>query len=392
MFNVWINDGTTEMPTDDILYIVAKDGIFLKKKLGFFESIAKVDQMSILQDVDPYATMDIKPIPRKKFAQIISFYREVAKQFSGEAMTILHYNPKRKRFRIEIPDQEVSGGGVGWESLESYKGYVRIGSIHSHNHMSAFHSGTDDNDEFNWDGIHITIGKVGNPNVDISASLVFNGTRFMIDPCDYVEDLEMVESEASYVGPKTYKWEGNKLVPANDAAKKTVTLGYRIKNERAKERKFPSTWLKNVSKWMPRTQPNQGIYSGGVNGIVGPARQPWQHNPHGNPYWGRFHQGRHNGRQALLRRQFNTGNNHDQVAAQEGVSFDTAYEPGDPMDWDPCENCPYCNYKSNQLLMDLINQLDLDEDQLAQLGLTEEEDDNPLAGEYDGGEVYVGGP
>ena len=32
MFEIFINDGTKEMPTDDIFYIIAKEGIFLRKK------------------------------------------------------------------------------------------------------------------------------------------------------------------------------------------------------------------------------------------------------------------------------------------------------------------------------------------------------------------------
>ena len=51
MFQVVINDGQTEMPDDDVYYIVGKEGIYLKKKIGVMDSIAPVSQISTLQSV-----------------------------------------------------------------------------------------------------------------------------------------------------------------------------------------------------------------------------------------------------------------------------------------------------------------------------------------------------
>ena len=39
MFKVWVNDGQTEPPDDNIFYIVAKDGLYIKKSMGHFDSI-----------------------------------------------------------------------------------------------------------------------------------------------------------------------------------------------------------------------------------------------------------------------------------------------------------------------------------------------------------------
>ena len=64
MFKVFVNDGTQELPDDDIFYIVSKEGLFLKKKLGLLESIARVDKISILENLNelPVAKMNIPKV------------------------------------------------------------------------------------------------------------------------------------------------------------------------------------------------------------------------------------------------------------------------------------------------------------------------------------------
>jgi CRISPR/Cas system-associated exonuclease Cas4 (RecB family) len=40
MFPIVVNDGQTEFPDADIYYIVCKEGVYLKKRLGVMESTA----------------------------------------------------------------------------------------------------------------------------------------------------------------------------------------------------------------------------------------------------------------------------------------------------------------------------------------------------------------
>jgi len=80
MFKIHINDGTKEMPTDDIFYVIAKEGIFLKKKLGVMESLAPVQNISILESVAKSARMHIPPLPARSFAKVIDFENIEVKQ------------------------------------------------------------------------------------------------------------------------------------------------------------------------------------------------------------------------------------------------------------------------------------------------------------------------
>ena len=231
MFKVWINDGTEEMPTDDIFYIISKDGIYLKKKLGIMESVCKVDNISILEDLEPEATLHIEKIPGDIFANVVGFFQKVYELHKSEASVILHYNEQTGKYRIEVPFQEVTGVSVNYETSTTYKGYNRIGTIHSHPGFSAFHSGVDTHDEESWDGIHLTVGHLKEDTFTIAASIVSNKQRFIINPGDYIDGISYIglhnkEMQYSSNHPLTYQeaW-------LNFVSKKTYTYSTGYNNK-----------------------------------------------------------------------------------------------------------------------------------------------------------------
>jgi len=201
-----VNDGNEKLPDDDICYIVGKSGVFLKKKLGLMESICKVDIISTLKDIKPSAILHIPKIPGQCFAKVVDFFRQVYSKFSGESIILLFYNEDKKLFKLDCPKQEVTGGSLHY-TVKNIKGYNLIGTIHSHGSMSAFHSGTDDADERNFDGIHITIGKVNDNNTfQISCSIVSNGTRIMYEPEEYINGIIKIEESKISSYTMKSKW------------------------------------------------------------------------------------------------------------------------------------------------------------------------------------------
>ncbi len=268
MFKVWVNDGQSEMPKDDIFYIVSKEGLFLKKTMGIAESIIPVKNVSYLNPMEIYASLNVVPIPGWQFAQIVYFYKAVYQKFKGEAMNIIHYNQKNGRYLIETPVQAVSGTGVDWDSEKTYKYFDRIGSIHSHADFSAFHSGIDDKDEFDWDGLHITIGNVNSEFFSVAASIVAGGKRFRVKPIDYVEGLKIHSYETVTEVP-TYPrshfpyslmygamgFDYKSLHEDDDKEEKKETKKYVTKKSSgyildiAKEYlTFPKSWMRRVKK------------------------------------------------------------------------------------------------------------------------------------------------
>ena len=73
------------------------------------------------------------------------------------------------------------------------EGYLRVGTIHSHCDFGAFHSGTDINDEADFDGLHVTFGHNNRDIFTISASIVVNNIRKSVEPMDFIEGVEKKE-------------------------------------------------------------------------------------------------------------------------------------------------------------------------------------------------------
>jgi len=246
MFKIFINDGSSEMPEDDIFYIIAKGGIYLKKKVGILESIAPVDKISVLNDVESNAKLDVRKIPSEKIAKVVEFFKEIYKLHKSEAVVLLHYNQKKKRYILQVPPQEVAYAGIDYVKNITYKGYDLIGSIHSHANFSAFHSGIDHIDEKHFDGLHITIGDVADDFLSITSSIMSNGVRFTVGPSEYAEGIRLVEYTpywASMFKPSFTVVGGAKVY--NKYVK--TKLGYTIlANE--EEKMFPTKWLNYVVK------------------------------------------------------------------------------------------------------------------------------------------------
>jgi PRTRC genetic system protein A len=252
MFPIAINDGSLELPKDDIVYIIAKEGIFLKKKLDILESIVPVQNISFLQSINTMAKLHIPKIKADTITRVILFFKEIYKLYSSEAIVLIFYNKEKKKFKMIPPFQKVTGGSLEYNRTINEEGYDMIGTIHSHGMMSAFHSGTDQHDEKSFDGLHITIGDLDEEFVSISTSIVSNGTRFIVETLDYMElkkqvDIDEVE-ERSYGKIFTWDPETKKMVE-KEHTYKVKKYDKRFSPLPSKENiSFNKEWLKRVEK------------------------------------------------------------------------------------------------------------------------------------------------
>jgi hypothetical protein len=275
MFNVFIYDGQKEIPDDDILYIVGKDGVYLRKRLGLMESTTKVSGISHLAEVPRTAKMNLPMIPADKFATTVKFFKEVYKLYRSESMVLIQYDPETKLFILVPPSQEVSSASIEYDRNLNIEGYLKVGTIHSHADFSAFHSGVDVADEKHFDGLHITVGHVNQDEVSISASIVANQERFKVHPLDCIAGIsqtaDKVEVKSTYVSPaKVYVYQNGRLVPKQpDPPKKDETPKYREEfrfklTTSEKDIQFNERWLGLVKKKTYQyANYNYGWYSGG---------------------------------------------------------------------------------------------------------------------------------
>jgi PRTRC genetic system protein A len=377
MFPVFVNDGSQQMPDDDILYIVCKEGTYLKKKLGIMESITPVKTISVLKSIEMMATMHIKPIPGTLFAPVMDFFSKVYEEHRGEAIVLLFYNEEKRVYKIVPPSQEVSASGVDYNRAMTIDGYVMVGDIHSHANFSAFHSGTDDADEKSFDGLHITIGNNGSPDVSISASIVSNGQRFIVQPNDYINGIaltvdidEVIEKPYSTI----YQWDHTqkKLVP------KESTKTYRVKRfdkrfqstVSKKYQKCPDAWLALVSKKQWGTyRAIPGQYGGSTWNAQTRTWKNWD----------------------LDKFDANAWKDHARAIAPQGkpplvpaavkpITFPPHVQNAGPTekilddDFNPCTSCPFVHHKVDMLMDEMLNSDEADETQRICL----DEDGHPI--------------
>jgi len=176
-------------------YIVAKNGFFIAKENKIFKSCVQVKSIPEFSDQQSKLVMKIGKIPYHIIEDSLKFFRAVFNKYASEASLFITHNEEDKTWGILVPKQEVSACGVDYETgvMDGRKDIY--GTIHSHCNMSAFHSGTDDKDENNFDGIHLTLGEISSNDFEIAASVTSNSTRFKFEPEDIIEGIIKKEKE-----------------------------------------------------------------------------------------------------------------------------------------------------------------------------------------------------
>lgn len=198
MIPLYVYNQGNPPPKDDNTYIVARNGIFLRKNTGLIRATVKVDEVPLLAEVNPEVELRLPKIPPEAFAQVMLFFRRVYQHLQSEAIILIHYNEKEKKYRMFCPKQSVDESSVGYDMASRFEGFKLVGSIHSHGSSHPYHSGVDTHNEESFDGLHIVIGRVNQPYFQVCSSIVVNNNRFPIDPTQVIVGLEEVDWEYRY--------------------------------------------------------------------------------------------------------------------------------------------------------------------------------------------------
>lgn len=230
------NPGTEAPPEGDMYYIIAKNGIFLRKKTNWVDAIIPVKQISILENQEVAAKLLLRPIPEEVMAKVIKFFREVYKKHYSEAVVEFLYS-EELGWDISVPVQKVDSGSAQYTSSTEWRpGYVRAGTAHSHGSMSAFHSGIDVPDEADRDGVHITVGGLNRPDtVSLDAEIIVSGTRISLSAkwIEGVQDYKKDEGGKEGSGWFRY-WNEKNLYTISD----NTVMNWEV----------PEDWMNKVSK------------------------------------------------------------------------------------------------------------------------------------------------
>lgn len=199
MYEVLIYKEGIELPKQGTYFVVAGNGLFMHKDTEILQCFVRVDNISCLDDLDLNQNIQMKlpKVPADIVWQIKEFFRLVVEKYHAESEVTLYFNPETNHYKVHVPQQHVTHASVRYKRvgtihLEEMNGYLRVGTIHSHCDFGAFHSGTDIDDETDFDGIHITFGHNNKVDFSISTSLVINGHRKEVNSLEYIDGIEPV--------------------------------------------------------------------------------------------------------------------------------------------------------------------------------------------------------
>lgn len=263
MFDVIIKNDKNEIDynKEGIFYVVGKEGTFLRKNLDIINSLTPVKNIDFLGSVEPFASLNLPKIRKAEFEKVTEFFRQIYTLYQSEVMVLMYLNTENNKICFDVPDQTVTSATIDYESLVQDLKYRLIGTIHSHGSMGAFHSGTDVNDEANFDGLHITIGNIDREDnsFSLSCEVVVTGMRQEVYATDYIAGIKGFEVTKTYNYPKSYNKAcypfGFGVDPAfrnkikeSESVKKESSQYFKINNPKLGEEWKNDIWLSRVKK------------------------------------------------------------------------------------------------------------------------------------------------
>ena len=216
------------LPEDDACYIISKY-IYLKKRTGLINSMVRVDSINMAEELPEYARMKLPKIKAKTFGKVVGLFKMVFGKYhseSGVIMNLLSHpdKPELKKIDYTIPHQRVSAAHCKY-AIVTDPSYLNCGTIHCHSDFGAFHSGTDENDERYFDGLHITVGHIDLEYVSIAACIVINGKRVKVDPRQYIEGITQ-NIEISTPTTQHFKLDNQETIVHAEKDMKYITQMY----------------------------------------------------------------------------------------------------------------------------------------------------------------------
>ncbi len=200
---VLFKDKNFTKPDFPFYYLIAANGTFLVKKFRSYSSCVKVTNLPNLQHQKERIEFDFPKIPKSIMESSVGFFKEVYKRYKSEAIVLIYYNPENKKFKINIPKQEVDldlswGNNKGnyelkYKRIPTPKGLIRLGTIHSHADLPAYYSYTDETDSRFDDSLNIVVGNVNTSKPSFYACFMVDGALFEIpDYKDVTEGFQKV--------------------------------------------------------------------------------------------------------------------------------------------------------------------------------------------------------
>lgn len=186
-----------DLPESNVpYYVVAKEGLYLYKQTAIGPCLlpqkTDVSSMNSMGEYKGgYFLHKAPDVPAHIMSQALDFFRQVYDLRKAEAEVFILLNQETEEFRLFIPWQVTSHGGVDsiYDEADIPENFTIIGTIHSHCDFSAFHSSTDMGDASDFNGLHITIGHVNTNAPSFDQMVMINKLKFTYKSVSSVADV-----------------------------------------------------------------------------------------------------------------------------------------------------------------------------------------------------------
>lgn len=231
-------------------------------------------------------------MPVEMWQQILSYFKWCYDTTRSECQVRLYVSPVHNTWRAWAFPQEAKTGMTARElddedartqranlNMNPPEWYY-FGTVHHHCGATAFQSGTDEQNEKDQDGLHITIGKVDEKLHDIHARFYRKGLKFDPDMSwfwDVEATVEACPEQFRQFLPKDYK---DKMARAQMCVPSTVD--------------FPPEWKANLKEIKPAIiTPSNYPHSGYTGHTTYPTgvNLPSRYSSENTPFWQRCQNG-----------------------------------------------------------------------------------------------------
>ncbi len=146
-------------------------------------------------------------ISQEQWNEMLAFFRWTYDEHKSEAQVRLFVHPALgwkiwafpQKGGTSMTTNEVDNEDSKLQRAAIPEGYIPFGTVHHHCGIGAFQSGTDQMDENTVDGLHITIGKLGDAQYDIHCRLYLKKNKFEPNMASFWEVGEEAQQMAEWV-------------------------------------------------------------------------------------------------------------------------------------------------------------------------------------------------
>jgi hypothetical protein len=179
-------------PADPEFYLVTRSGTFICRNHAFFTSDVRTTRgPSALEFHGESCSVRYPKLSRAALEFAVGFFDRVYDLHRSEAVVLLFWDLRRKRYKLWIPEQQPTV----WESFSGRrsatdvayqvpvalpKTHLLVGDIHSHADLSAYASQQDRADEFYRDGVHVVVGHIDEEPPQFHLDIAVDSQRFRL--------------------------------------------------------------------------------------------------------------------------------------------------------------------------------------------------------------------